>query len=84
MFFTYILYSKDIDKYYIGISRDPEKRLEYHNKGLGGGKRSYTKRTQDWRLVYTKKFDIKSEAHAFERYIKNQKSRDVIERLISR
>ncbi|MFP4046592.1 MAG: GIY-YIG nuclease family protein [Bacteroidales bacterium] len=33
MFYTYIIYSKNIDKFYIGSSNDVYKRLKRHNIG---------------------------------------------------
>jgi predicted GIY-YIG superfamily endonuclease len=33
MYYTYILYSKQFDRYYIGQSEDITSRLEAHNKG---------------------------------------------------
>jgi hypothetical protein len=35
MFYTYILYSHSIDKYYVGYTEDPDWRLERHNSGWG-------------------------------------------------
>ena len=35
MYYVYILYSEKCDRYYIGYSEDPERRLEErHNRGL--------------------------------------------------
>ncbi|MBU0975194.1 MAG: GIY-YIG nuclease family protein [Patescibacteria group bacterium] len=82
MFFAYILYSKQINKFYIGVSSDPIKRLKYHNRSRGGGKRSFTKRASDWDIVWTKRFYTKNEALSFERDLKRYKSRRKIESLI--
>jgi putative endonuclease len=30
-YFLYILHSETIDRYYIGVSYDPEQRLRFHN-----------------------------------------------------
>ncbi len=35
-YFLYILYSESLDQYYIGISNDPARRLNYHNTGPKG------------------------------------------------
>ena len=40
-FFCYILYSKSINRYYIGYTSDIEQRLKLHNDGHFGRK-SYT------------------------------------------
>ncbi|WP_407660348.1 GIY-YIG nuclease family protein [Marivirga arenosa] len=33
-FFVYILFSSKINKFHIGYSQNPEKRLEFHNSTL--------------------------------------------------
>ena len=78
-YFVYILYSKKLDKYYIGTSHDPEKRLKYHNIG----KKGWTKRGIPWELAFQKEFRDKLTAMKEERQIKNQKSKKYIEKLIS-
>ncbi len=79
--FVYIIYSKKIDKYYIGCSNNPKRRLKYHNLGKGGG-RAYTKRAKYWRLVYTKLFYERKSALEYERKLKRMKSRKYIESII--
>ncbi len=80
--YVYILYSEKIDRYYVGVSKDPDKRLRYHNLGKGGGKRCFTKRTGDWRIVWKCKFGDIRTAKKVETKIKKQKSRRYIEDLI--
>lgn len=79
MFYVYILYSSKIDKYYIGYSQNPEKRLEFHNSELN---RIWSRRGQPWVLKLTLKFDTKKEALRSEKYIKRKKSRAYIETII--
>ncbi len=78
-YFVYILYSKKLDRYYIGSSCDPVERLRYHNLELKG----WTKRGVPWGIVYTTEFTDRNTAMVKERFIKNQKSRKFIEKLIS-
>jgi putative endonuclease len=78
-FFLYILQSEKNKKYYIGITKDIETRLNQHNRGVGKSTRS----NRPWRLVYTKEYNTRSEAGIREKQIKNQKSRAHIEKLIS-
>ncbi|MCX7548024.1 GIY-YIG nuclease family protein [Xanthomarina sp. F1114] len=79
-FYTYILYSKNIDSYYVGHTGDSlEERLRKHNTNHKG----YTGKTNDWAIVYKELYVSKTEAYARERYIKKQKSRVYIEQLIS-
>ena len=77
MWFTYIIYSTTIDKYYVGVTENIEWRLERHNLGWG----SFTKRGIPWDLVYYETFSSKSKALMREKEIKNKKSRNYIEKL---
>ena len=78
-YFVYILYSKKLDKYYIGTSHDPQQRLRYHNIG----KKGWTKSGIPWTIVFVKRFDDKKIAMKKERFIKKQKSKRFIENIIS-
>ena len=65
---TYIIYSNNIDKFYIGYScSDINARLEKHNQNHKG----FTGKANDWKLVYTEYFDSKSEAMLREKQIKS-------------
>ncbi|MEW4922622.1 GIY-YIG nuclease family protein [Algibacter sp. 2305UL17-15] len=78
--YTYILHSKEIDRYYVGFTSDALKeRLRKHNTNHKG----YTGKANDWVVVYFETYNSKKEAYAREREIKSKKSRDYIERLIS-
>ena len=79
MFYTYILYSANRDKYYIGASEKPEERLKKHNNKNKG----FTNQAIDWKIVYIKSFPTKSEALAYENEIKRWKSKIKIKKLIS-
>jgi len=79
MYYTYILYSSKIDKYYIGYSENPEKRLEFHNSEYN---KIWSKRGQPWVLKVTLIFDTKKEALQAEKLIKRKKSRAYIEAVI--
>ncbi|MCC9017418.1 GIY-YIG nuclease family protein [Flavobacterium lipolyticum] len=78
MFYTYIIYSKALDNYYIGSCQDVEKRLQDHLNSRS----SYTKVTKDWELKYYETFPTRSEACKRELQIKKMKSRKYIETLI--
>ena len=78
MFYVYILQSQKDSSYYIGYSSNPTLRLEKHNRAKTG----YTARKQPWTLLYTEAFEEKSEAIKRERFIKAQKSKVFIEKLI--
>ncbi len=77
-YFLYILKSKVLDKFYVGISQNPRLRLGYHNTIEKG----FTSRYRPWEIVYTQEFRSKSEALAVEQKIKRWKSKKMIERII--
>ncbi|RMF58416.1 MAG: GIY-YIG nuclease family protein [Calditrichaeota bacterium] len=76
--YLYIIYSASLDEYYTGVSHDPEVRLGYHNSFPKG----YTRRGRPWRLEFTKGFVTREEALKWERWIKRQKDRKLIEKII--
>tara|TARA_B100000315_G_C14527399_1_gene564492 strand:+ start:1239 stop:1502 length:264 start_codon:yes stop_codon:yes gene_type:complete len=78
-FSFYILYSVKIDNYYKGISQDPEERLNYHNQQDKG----WTQRGRPWKLVFEKRYADRETAERAETFVKRQKSRSYIEKLIS-
>ncbi len=79
MYQTYILYSKSKDRYYVGsTSVGVELRLTRHNEGWT----TSTKSGIPWKVEYVMSFDSKTDALKFERFIKKQKSRGFIEKLI--
>lgn len=78
MFYTYILYSNTINKYYVGSCQDIEQRLQDHLNSRS----KYTKVAKDWELKYFETFLTRSEACQRELEIKKMKSRKYIENLI--
>ena len=78
MWYTYIIYSEKLDRYYIGYTDNLSWRLERHNQGWG----RFTKSGIPWELVYFEKYQTKQEALKREREIKSKKSRKYIENLI--
>ena len=80
MFYVYILYSKDTDKYYIGYtSLVLEERFRRHLTSYKG----FTGRAKDWQIVYFESYEFKKDAIIREQEIKNWKSRLKIIELIS-
>ena len=76
MFFTYILYSRAKDKYYVGHTNDLQRRIYEHNLKHNLG-------TDDWELKFQEPFEARGEAMIFEQHIKSKKRRSYIESLIS-
>jgi putative endonuclease len=79
-FFCYILYSKSINRYYVGYTSDIEKRLKLHSIGHFGGK-SYTCRSNDWEVFLLISCKTIEQAVYVESRIKKMKSRKYIENL---
>jgi putative endonuclease len=78
MYFTYILYSEKNSRYYIGHCENLPARLLRQNCGAVIS----TKKYMPWRIVYSETFDGRAAANNRELYIKKQKSRKYIEKLI--
>jgi putative endonuclease len=80
MYYIYFLYSEAADKYYVGYSQDPFKRLEQHLSNSGD---KYTGSYVDWKLkaVFEVSY-IRGEADKIEKFIKRQKSRNLLERML--
>ena len=79
-FYIYILYSQEADKFYVGYSSDPWGRLEQH---LNNEKDKFTGRYKDWELkAVFQVSDQRGDADRLEKFIKRQKSRKLIEKLI--
>ncbi len=76
----YIIYSKELDKYYIGFTQDSvENRLMKHNSAAYGQK--FTSQTSDWELFYSIQCENIAQAMGIEKHIKRMKSRKYIENL---
>jgi len=78
--YAYILYSIQLDRYYIGhTDQSPEERILKHLSDHSG----FTSKAKDWQIVFRKSFDSKAEAYKYECQIKSWKSRKRIINLIS-
>ena len=77
--YVYILYSAEIDRYYIGSTDNMEVRLQKHIAGTT----RFTSRTNDWKIVFIKECIDRANAIKEERRIKKMKSRKYIEKLIN-
>ena len=78
MYSVYIIYSKKLDRYYVGYTESIEKRLYEHNAGIS----TYTSKAEDWVLKYREEYAARSEAIKRESAIKKKKSRSYLEWLI--
>ena len=80
--YTYIIYSKKLDKYYTGITLlSPEERLQKHLDKTYGDHR-YTAAADDWVLFWSVNCRNIAQARRIEIHIKKMKSKTYIQNLI--
>ncbi len=79
MYWIYIIKSNSANRYYIGQTSNLENRIFHHNSGS----EKYTKIATDWHLVFSKEYKTRTEVQKVENFIKKQKSRIFIEKVIS-
>ncbi len=78
MNYVYILKSKKNNKYYIGSTNNPSRRLLEHNEG----KTKSLKYIRPLKLVFKKEFNNLFDARKMEINLKRLKSRKIIEKII--
>jgi len=79
MFYIYILYSKNMDSFYVGQTLDLQKRVEEHLSKFYDN--TYTGKTNDWILYFSIECDSRRQAILIESHIKKMKSRKYYESL---
>ena len=80
MYYIYLLYSETADKYYVGHSQDPWKRLEQHLSNTGD---KFTGSYHDWKLkAVFEVSDVRGDADKIEKFIKRQKSRNLLAKML--
>ncbi|HTK03834.1 MAG TPA: GIY-YIG nuclease family protein [Alphaproteobacteria bacterium] len=70
-YYLYILFSTLKIKTYVGITDNPERRLQEHNNG----KSYFTNRYKPWVLIYLEVFKNKLEASKREKFLKSRSGR---------
>lgn len=75
----YILQSETADRFYVGRSSNPERRLQHHNTTSSG----FTARYRPWSLVFVEWFPTKHQAIAAEQLVKRWKSKKMTRYVIS-
>jgi putative endonuclease len=76
---VYIIYSKSIDKFYVGSCLNLIERLEQHNTHVF--QVGFTHRANDWEVYYSKELESQDLARKIESYIKRMRSRSYYENL---
>ena len=79
MFYIYVIYSASADRFYVGHSNDPHRRLQQHNESPFD---TYTSKHRPWELkaMFECGFN-RAEAMKFEKLIKGHKSRRLLVQL---
>ena len=72
MYYTYIIYSRKLKKFYIGSTEDLKDRIIQHNKKNV----PFTSRGIPWMLIYYEAFVEKEDALCEERFLKTGKGRE--------
>ncbi|AKA35220.1 hypothetical protein VC82_1602 [Flagellimonas lutaonensis] len=79
-YYLYILHSEKFDSYYVGSSSNPWQRLQQHNETP---KCTYTSKYRPWSLAAIfQAVHSRSDAIKAEKFVKSQKSRIFIEKLV--
>ena len=81
MFYIYILYSPNHDKYYVGYTQDISIRIAQHNESA---RNTFTSKYRPWTIAAL--FECSTEeakAVQIERFIKKQKSKNLLKKLVS-
>ncbi len=77
---VYILYSKQLDKFYIGECEDLFERINQHNTSFY--EKSYTSKVNDWSLFFQINCVDRIQPRKIEAHIKKMKSRKYLENLV--
>ena len=81
MNFVSILYSKSLNKYYVGEAIDLQVRIKQHNSGFY--ETAYTKIAKDWTLYHSIACINRIQARKIEIYMKKMQSKTYIQNLKS-
>lgn len=73
IFFVYILYSEEHNRYYIGQTSDVTTRVKRHNSGLEKSTSPY----KPWKLICSLEKKSRSEGMILERKLKNLNTEDL-------
>ena len=80
MYFIYIIYSKKLDRYYVGTTDDVLKRMGEHNSGFYS--EAYTVKGVPWVLRLSFECESGEKAYGIEKFLKRIKSRIFLEKVI--
>ncbi len=79
MYYVYVLKSEVYNSHYVGISKDPTKRLKEHNVGMS----KYTKGRRPFKLVCVESCETRSLAREKEKFYKSGSGREKLKNVFS-
>jgi putative endonuclease len=79
-FYVYILFSKKLNRFYVGTTDNPHKRLSEHNSGAFDN--AFTRKGIPWSFFLIIERLESKQAYKIENHIKNMKSKKFIENLL--
>jgi len=79
-YYTYILQSETTGQLYVGQTNDLDDRVIRHNSNQN----KYTKNRGPWCVLFSRQFETRVEAMAFERQLKSWKSAAKVKDWVSR
>lgn len=80
MNYVYILYSKSLDKFYVGETIDIQDRVNQHSSDFY--ENAFTKQSKDWVLYHSIECISRRQARKIEVHIKKMKSKTYIQNLL--
>ena len=80
MYYVYVLKSESNWRFYVGLTKDLERRVKEHNSGKTKSTRGY----RPWELFFYERLDTLCEARAREKYLKSGVGKEYIKNKWSR
>jgi len=82
MYWVYVIYNSQADKFYVGQTVDIKRRMDQHN-GITKNPSKYTTMfAGDWRLIYSEIHPTRSDAIKREKQLKSYRGRQFIKQHI--
>ena len=78
MFYVYVLYSKENNRTYTGMTIDVAKRVKQHNMKQNKSTKAYV----PWILILTEEFKTREKAREREKYLKSGIGREFVKTLL--
>ena len=80
IFYVYILFSEKLNRFYVGTTDDPDRRLVEHNSGTFDD--AFTRKGIPWTLFLIIDGLESNQAYKIEQHIKKMKSRKYFQNLL--